>query len=35
MNSIAMACKYIGSKVSKAGLSNLYGLIGGYNSSGD
>ena len=35
MNSIAMACKFIGSKVSKAGISNLYGLDGGVNKSGD
>lgn len=30
-----MACKFISSHVKKAGISNLYGLIGDTNTSGD
>jgi fructose-1,6-bisphosphatase I len=35
MNSIALACKMISSKISKAGLYNLYGMQGQTNTSGD
>jgi fructose-1,6-bisphosphatase I len=35
MSSISTACKFISSKVRKAGLANLYGIAGGSNSTGD
>ena len=35
MNSITMACKFIASKVSHAGIISMYGLVGGQNTSGD
>ena len=35
MNSIALACKLISSKVSKAGILGLYGVYGNTNTSGD
>lgn len=30
-----MACKFISSKVRKAGISNLYGIAGEVNATGD
>lgn len=35
LSSIALACKYVSYQVRRAGLSNLYGLMGGQNTSGD
>lgn len=35
LSSIQLACKFVSSKVRKAGITNLYGLMGGQNSSGD
>jgi len=35
MQSIQTACKFIASKVKKAGIANLYGLAGAENTSGD
>jgi fructose-1,6-bisphosphatase I len=35
LSSIQTACKFISSKVRKAGLANLYGLSGASNTSGD
>lgn len=35
LTAIQTACKYISSKVRKAGIANLYGIAGGVNMSGD
>ena len=35
LSSIQLACKYISYQVRKAGITNLYGLMGGQNTSGD
>lgn len=35
ISSIQLACKYIAYQVRKAGITNLYGLMGGQNTSGD
>jgi fructose-1,6-bisphosphatase I len=35
LNSIQTACKYISSKVRKAGMANLYGTVGATNITGD
>jgi fructose-1,6-bisphosphatase I len=35
LTSIQTACKFISSKVRKAGIANLYGIAGGVNMSGD
>eukprot|EP01016_Furgasonia_blochmanni_P054962 TRINITY_DN9124_c0_g1_i2.p1 TRINITY_DN9124_c0_g1~~TRINITY_DN9124_c0_g1_i2.p1 ORF type:complete len:395 (+),score=150.42 TRINITY_DN9124_c0_g1_i2:62-1186(+) len=35
INAIAVACKYISSKVRRAGLVNLYGAVGSTNTTGD
>ena len=35
LSSICTACKFIADKVHKAGISNLYGLAGSGNTSGD
>jgi len=35
LTSIQTACKFISSKVRKAGIANLYGIAGGQNTSGD
>jgi len=35
LTSIQTACKYISSKVRKAGIANLYGMAGNSNSTGD
>lgn len=35
LSSIQLACKFISSQVRKAGITNLYGLVGNVNTSGD